>query len=138
MTEIAFDGRYSLPIRQLSLVLLKQYVDSHWWKHYEDKFDPPEVAVEARDIIREVLPQILADENSKIRCGVAHVISTIAHWDWPEEWPTLFSTLMIFLTQGSPEGLHGSMTVLLEVTHNVDDKQMPQVVLTKNCQYFVL
>ena len=79
LTEIAFDTRYSLPIRQLSLVLLKQYVDSHWWKHYEDKFWPPEVTGEAKAIIREVLPQILADENYKIRCGVAHVISTIAH-----------------------------------------------------------
>ena len=127
LTEIALDARYTSPIRQLSLVLLKQYVDTHWWKHYEEKFRPPETSSEAKAIIREVLLQILDDVNSKIRCGVAHVISAIAHWDWPEEWPTLFSTLMIFLTQGSPEGLHGSMTVLLEVTHNVDDKQMPQV-----------
>jgi len=127
LTEIAFDPRYTLPIRQLSLVLLKQYVDCHWWKYCEDKFHPPEVTAEAKAVIREVLPRILADENNKIRCGVAHVISTIAHWDWPEEWPTLFSTLMIYL-QGTPEGLHGSMTVLLEVTRNVDDKQMPQVI----------
>ena len=131
LTEIAFDPRYTLPIRQLSLVLLKQYVDCHWWKYCEDKFHPPEVTAEAKAVIREVLPRILADENNKIRCGVAHVISTIAHWDWPEEWPTLFSTLMIYL-QGTPEGLHGSMTVLLEVTRNVDDKQMPQVVGTQD------
>ncbi|XP_046462077.1 importin-9-like [Daphnia pulex] len=35
---------------------------------------------------------------------------------------------MMYLTQGSQESLQGSMCVLLEVTHNVDDKQMPQVV----------
>ena len=78
-------------------------------------------------MIRDLLPRALSDPNSKIRSGAAHAISTIAAWDWPEEWPSLFTTLMMYLTQGSEDSLQGSMCVLLEITHNVDDKQMPQV-----------
>ena len=128
LAEITLDGRLQMPVRQLATVLLKQYVDSHWWKHYEEKFSPPETSTEAKAVIRDLLPHGLVDPNSKIRSGVAHAISAIAHWDWPDEWPTLFSSLMTHLTGGSAEGLHGSMSVLLEVTLNVDDKQMPQVV----------
>ena len=113
----------------MATVLLKQYVDCHWWKHYEEKFRPPESTAEAKAAIRDLLPRGLDDSNSKIRSGVAHAISAIAHWDWPEEWPTLFNTMMAFLTQGNEYGLHGSMSVLQEVTQNVDEKQMPQVVI---------
>ena len=51
----------------------------------------------------------------------------MAHWDWPDEWPTLFDTMMVLLMRGGGDGLHGSMSVLLEVTLNVDEKQMHQV-----------
>lgn len=118
-----------MPVRQLATVLLKQYVDVHWSKHCEDKFRPPETLPEAKAIIRDLLPRGLEDPNSKIRSGVAHAISGIAQWDWPDEWPTLFNSLMVYLTQGSSDSLHGSMCVLVEVTHNVDDKQMPQVLI---------
>lgn len=83
-------------------------------------------------MIRDLLPRALSDPNSKIRSGAAHAISTIAAWDWPEEWPSLFTTLMMYLTQGSEDSLQGSMCVLLEITHNVDDKQMPQVWIQVN------
>ena len=108
-------------------MLLKQYIDSHWCKLSEEKFRSPETLPEAKVVIRELLPRALNDPNSKIRSGAAHAISTIAQWDWPEEWPTLFSTLMMYLTQGSQDSLQGSMCVLTGITHNVDDKQMPQV-----------
>lgn len=128
LTEITLDARLPLAVRQLASVLLKQYVDAHWCRHGEDKFRPPETLPEAKAIIRDLLPKGLEDSNSKIRSGVAHVVAAVAHWDWPDEWPNLFSTLMMYLTQGSQEGLQGSMAVLVEITHNVDDKQMPQVV----------
>ena len=84
---------------------------------------------EVKAVIRDLLPRALGDPNSKIRSGAAHAISAIAMWDWPEEWPDLFTTLMMHLTQGTQDSLQGSMCVLLEVTNNVDDKQMPQVLL---------
>ena len=151
LAEIVLDARHPLPVRQLAAVLLKQYVDHHWWKH-EDKFRPPETTPAAKAAIRDLLPRGTAsfflrerrsdvdgaidlfffftgldDANSKIRLGVAHAISAVAHWDWPDEWPTLFDTMMVLLMRGGGDGLHGSMSVLLEVTLNVDEKQMHQV-----------
>ena len=127
LTEAILDTRHTLPIRQLATVLIKQYIDSHWWKLAEESFRPPETLPEVKAVIRELLPRALGDPNSKIRSGAAHAISAIAMWDWPEEWPDLFTTLMMHLTQGTEDSLQGSMCVLLEVTNNVDDKQMPQV-----------
>lgn len=132
LAEIILDPKHQLPVRQLATVLLKQYIECHWWKLCEEKFRPPETLPEAKAHIRELLPRALADTNSKIRSGVAHAISTIAHWDWPEEWPGLFNTLMLHLTQGSQESLQGAMSVLLEVTNNLDDKQMPLVKYFKD------
>lgn len=127
LTETILDTRHPLPIRQLATVLIKQYIDSHWWKLCEENFRPPETLPEVKAVIRDLLPRALGDANSKIRSGAAHAISAIAMWDWPEEWPGLFTTLMMHLTQGTEDSLQGSMCVLLEVTNNVDDKQMPQV-----------
>jgi len=42
-------------------------------------------------------PRALLDTHSKIRNSVASVISSIAHWDWPEQWPNLFEILMQLL-----------------------------------------
>lgn len=137
LTEIVLDMKYQLPIRQLATVLLKQYIECHWCELCEEKFRPPEVIPEAKAMMRELLPRALNDPNSKIRAGAAHAISTIAQWDWPDDWPSLFTTLMMYLTQGSQDSLEGSMCVLLGITLNIDDKQMPQVcVLLRNVSKF--
>ena len=127
LVEIVLDQRHCVAARQLATVLLKQYVDNHWSSTCEEKFRPPETTNQVKHMIREMLPRALEDPNSKIRSGAAHAISAIAHWDWPDDWPSLFGTLMMCLTGGSQDALQGSMCVLSEITYSVDDKQMPQV-----------
>lgn len=41
LAELTVDLSYSLAIRQLASVLLKQYVEVHWSQH-SDKYRPPE------------------------------------------------------------------------------------------------
>ncbi len=70
-------------IRQLSGVLFKQYVETHWSKNSE-KFKEPEINDTIKQQIKLILPNGLADQSSKIRSVVAYSVATIAQWDWPE------------------------------------------------------
>lgn len=70
------------------------------------------LAVQAKAVIRELLPGGLRESISKVRSSVAYAISAIAHWDWPEAWPQLFSLLMEMLVSGDVNAVHGAMRVL--------------------------
>ncbi|XP_052680706.1 importin-9-like [Crassostrea angulata] len=126
LAELTVDTQGPLAIRQLSSVLLRQYVDAHWYKH-GDKFREPEVPEQAKAEIRRILPVGLKESISKVRSSVAYAVSAIAHWDWPEVWPELFQILMQALTSGDPNAVHGSMRVLSEFTQDVTDTQMGHV-----------
>lgn len=62
--------------------------------------------------IRSIIPRGLTESDSRVRATVAYVISSIAHWDWPEEWPQLFDILMQALSSSDNDAVHGSMRVL--------------------------
>ena len=47
-----------------------------------------------------------------MRSSVAYAVSAIAHWDWPEAWPQLFTLLMDMLVSGDVNAVHGAMRVL--------------------------
>lgn len=52
LAELTVDTQGPLAIRQLSSVLLRQYVDAHWYKH-ADKFREPEVPEQVSLIVYE-------------------------------------------------------------------------------------
>ncbi|PIK58812.1 putative importin-9 [Apostichopus japonicus] len=126
LAEFTVDTNSSLAIRQLSSLILKQYVEAHWC-HLSEKFRPPEATPEAKAAIRNILPAGLQESISKLRSCIAYAISAIAHWDWPEEWPELFQYLIQLLAEGSPHAVHGAMRVLTEFSREVTDTQMPHV-----------
>ncbi|XP_064160187.1 importin-9 [Anguilla rostrata] len=126
LAELTVDPQGALPIRQLSSVLLKQYVDTHWCSESE-KFKPPETTDRAKGAIRDVLPGGLREPVGRVRSSVAYAVSGIAQWDWPEAWPHLFSLLVELLVSGDLNGVHGAMRVLTEFTREVTDTQMPLV-----------
>ncbi|KAM4741196.1 importin-9 isoform 1-T1 [Anableps anableps] len=126
LAELTVDPQGALAIRQLASVILKQYVETHWCAHSE-KFRPPETTDQAKAAIRELLPSGLRESISKVRSSVAYAVSAIAHWDWPEAWPQLFTLLMEMLVSGNVNAVHGAMRVLTEFTREVTDTQMPLV-----------
>ncbi|XP_047204400.1 importin-9 [Girardinichthys multiradiatus] len=126
LAELTVDPQGALAIRQLASVILKQYVETHWCSHSE-KFRPPETTDQAKAAIRELLPSGLRESISKVRSSVAYAVSAIAHWDWPEAWPQLFTLLMEMLVSGDVNAVHGAMRVLTEFTREVTDTQMPLV-----------
>ncbi|XP_066529070.1 importin-9 [Hoplias malabaricus] len=126
LAELTVDPQGALAIRQLASVILKQYVETHWCAQSE-KFRPPETTERAKAAIRELLPGGLREAISKVRSSVAYAVSAIAHWDWPEAWPQLFTLLMDMLVSGDVNAVHGAMRVLTEFTREVTDTQMPLV-----------
>jgi hypothetical protein len=68
--------------------------------------------LQAKAAIRELLPGGLRESISKVRSSVAYAVSAIAHWDWPEAWPQLFTILMDMLVSGDVNAVHGAMRVL--------------------------
>ncbi|CDQ59539.1 unnamed protein product [Oncorhynchus mykiss] len=126
LSELTVDPQGALAIRQLASVILKQYVETHWCS-LSEKFRPPETTDRAKAAIRELLPGGLREAISKVRSSVAYAVSAIAHWDWPEAWPQLFTLLMDLLVSGDVSAVHGAMRVLTEFTREVTDTQMPLV-----------
>ncbi|XP_042180153.1 importin-9-like isoform X1 [Oncorhynchus tshawytscha] len=126
LSELTVDPQGALAIRQLASVILKQYVETHWCS-LSEKFRPPETTDRAKAAIRQLLPGGLREAISKVRSSVAYAVSAIAHWDWPEAWPQLFTLLMDLLVSGDVSAVHGAMRVLTEFTREVTDTQMPLV-----------
>ncbi|KAI1307338.1 Importin-9 [Halotydeus destructor] len=146
LTDITLDKTIAWPIRQLSLVLLKQFVNTHWSKS-TDKFQEPEVDYDSKVRIRgRLLCELDTDcdlsetgPEKKLKSSVAYVISTIAHFDWPEEWPELFDILVRNLASSNLGAIYGSMKVFVEISHEVVDTQIPTVapiILPKMVEIF--
>ncbi|XP_069694516.1 importin-9 [Periplaneta americana] len=124
LAEFTIDPEGALAVRQLSSVLLKQYVETHWC-NCSEKFRPPETTEHAKVTIKELLPHGLKESVSKVRSSVAYAISAIAHWDWPEHWPGLFDILVNYLSNDNEWAVHGAMRVLTEFSRDLTDIQLP-------------
>ncbi|XP_021944013.1 importin-9 [Folsomia candida] len=127
LMEIVLDnGDHCLPppIRQLASVILRQYIDTHWTSITE-KFVAPEPSEQAKAILRSNLPIGLTYSESKIRNSIAAIISTIAHWDWPEQWPNLFEVLLQYLH--NEKSVAGAMRVLTEFVKELTEEHLLQV-----------
>jgi len=127
LTELITDTSIPIEIRQLASLILKQYVECHWCSVQEEKFKPPEVTIEAKAYIRNNLPNGLKDDSSKIRTSVAYAISRIASYDWPDNWPELFTLLMEALHSMNANVIHGAMRVFTEFAGEVSDLQIPHI-----------
>ena len=68
------------------------YVKKHWDSSDTD-FQPPEISEQDKQQIKGLLPRGLNDSNSKIRTAIAMAIASIAHWEWPDKWPSLIQDL---------------------------------------------
>lgn len=126
LAELVIDPSGPLAIRQLSSIVLKQYVEAHWTS-VSEKFVGPEATDKAKNAIRELIVNGLSESISKIRSSVAYVISTIASWDWPEAWPDLFGILMRALTSGNHDYTHGATRVLLEFSREITGAQVHHI-----------
>ncbi|RDX47886.1 ARM repeat-containing protein [Lentinus brumalis] len=94
-------------------IILRKYVSEHWspyFPQFKGSAPPPEV----KTPIRQAVFQGLSDPTRKIRSLCAHVLSSIANSDWPDEYPDLLNALIGLLASPSPDSVHGAMQVFTE------------------------
>jgi hypothetical protein len=109
-------------------VLLQKYINKHWYSG-ADEFEQPPTRPEAKDAIRPLLLGALSDPERKVRTAAAFATSTIARFDWPEDWPTLLSSLVQLMNAGGTDGVHGAMRVVLEfVKNDLSEDQLIPVI----------
>uniref|UniRef100_A0AAU8L099 Importin-9 n=1 Tax=Halisarca dujardinii TaxID=2583056 RepID=A0AAU8L099_HALDU len=126
LAEITSRVELAVHVRQLSSLVLKQYVQSHWSREGE-LFADTLVSGPAKQAIKKHLLGCLASEESKIRATVAYAIAAIATWEWPEEWPEFIDTILAGIHSANPFLVNGSMHVLEEFSSDVSDNQLPKL-----------
>lgn len=138
LAELTLDESLDLGLRQLASVLLKKYVDDHWCLEPDEKDLTKLVATEqAKQAIKTILPKGLYSNNSKIRNTVAYTISSIAGFDWPNDWVELFDIIVSCLA-GNDDSVHGAMQVLVEFTFELEDrvKDVGPIILSEVYRIF--
>ncbi|BEJ11716.1 hypothetical protein CspHIS471_0201760 [Cutaneotrichosporon sp. HIS471] len=128
LARILADYNVALPQRQSAGILLQKYIDRHW-SAMSDAFEPPATPSEVKDLIRPMLLRALSDRERKVRTAAAFACSTVARFDWPDDWPSLLSELTRMLQTGSPDAVHGAMRVVTEFVKNeLSEDQLVPVV----------
>jgi hypothetical protein len=126
LAEITSTREVDVYVRQLSSLVLKQYVHCHWSEEGEH-FCEPLVTSQAKQIIKRLLLSSLSSEESKIRSTVAYAIAAIATWEWPEEWPDFVDIILQGIQSGNCYLTNGSMHVLEEFSNDISDNQLPRI-----------
>ncbi|XP_053658692.1 importin-9 [Anopheles marshallii] len=134
LAEFTIEQQIHIGLRQLASVMLKQYVNDCWADGNDDDVvgDQSDVGGgaasttpallandEAKRRIKQILPEGLYDQNSKIRSVVAYCIANIALYDWPGDWQELFDVIVKCLS-GTENSVDGAMKVLAEFTLELD------------------
>ena len=66
-----------------------------------------------------------------MRSSVAYAVSAIAHWDWPEAWPQLFTLLMDLLVSGDVSAVHGAMRVLTGKDTRIPNSKLTSLLVLR-------
>ncbi|KFK44558.1 hypothetical protein AALP_AA1G272600 [Arabis alpina] len=128
LCRVAANKELALGLRQLAAVLLKQFIKKHW-RENEEAFEYPVVSSEEKALIRGLLLSSLDDSHRKICTAISMDISSIATYDWPEEWPELLPFLLKLISnQNNINGVHGALRCLALLSGDLDDKEVPTLV----------
>lgn len=128
LAKVAANRELAMGLRQLAAVLLKQFIKKHWHED-EDNFEHPIVASDEKEVIRRLLLLCLDDSQKKICTAVSMAVASIAHYDWPEDWPELLPFLMKLINdQTKLNGVLGALRCLALLSADIDDKAVPSLV----------
>lgn len=78
--------------------------------------------------LRELIDTPISESfKYPLRSTQAHTLSSIAHSDWPDEYPELLPSLINLLSSGSPNSVHGAMQVFAEFIKSelTEDQTLP-------------
>ncbi|KAL2208576.1 ARM repeat-containing protein [Sarocladium strictum] len=126
LVNVAAHTSIDISVRQAALSTLRLFIESEW--SAEDIGSEPQVPIsdEARAQIKQSLLDLaLSQENDrKIKTAASYAIGKIAIHDFPEQWPTLLSTILAVIPTGTDTQLHGALRVLGDlVDESLSDDQ---------------
>ncbi|WVQ84827.1 hypothetical protein IAT38_006984 [Cryptococcus sp. DSM 104549] len=129
LARLLLSQEVALPQRQMSRCLIgEQYINRHW-SGASNAYEPPLTPTEVKVQIRPIILTGLSDPQRKIRLSSAHALSTVAKFDWPDDYPDLLSQLVQLITGGSPASVHGAMRIISDFVRNdLDEAQLLPVV----------
>lgn len=111
LSEVILQPTVAVQLRQLALIVLKNFIKSHW-SPQSIYFTPPLVPPAEKAQIKASASAILRSEDPKLRTAAAMVVTGIMHWEWPAEWPTAFQELVQCLRSPDPRLLRGAIACL--------------------------
>nr|XP_019009559.1 uncharacterized protein I206_06208 [Kwoniella pini CBS 10737]OCF48340.1 hypothetical protein I206_06208 [Kwoniella pini CBS 10737] len=126
LAKILLAQEADLAQRQIR-VLLQQYINQHWTPA-SASFQHPITPIETKSQIRPIIFSGLSDPQRKIRLSAAFALSTVARFDWPDDYPDLLSQLVGLLGRSS-NSVHGAMRVISDFVRNdlSEDQLLPVV-----------
>ncbi|XP_058114945.1 uncharacterized protein LOC131257969 isoform X2 [Magnolia sinica] len=128
LSKVTVSKELPLGLRQLAAVLLKQFIKQHWQED-EETFIHPVVSTAEKEAVRRLLLQALDDPHGKICTAVGMAVASIAHYDWPEDWPDLLPLLLRLISdQANMNGVRGALKCLALISDDMDDKLVPKLV----------
>ncbi|KAK8518167.1 hypothetical protein V6N12_017325 [Hibiscus sabdariffa] len=108
-------------IRLMASVYLKNSINRHW----RQRRDSPVICSKEKLHLRRKLVLHLREENYQIAQMLAVLISKIAHFDYPAEWPELFSFLAKQLQSADDLTSHRIFMILCRTLKELSTKHPP-------------
>ncbi|XP_043701110.1 importin-9 isoform X2 [Telopea speciosissima] len=128
LCKVTVNKELPLGLRQLAAVILKQFIKKHWQED-EEAFEHPVVSSDEKAVIRQLLLFSLDDPHGKICTAVGMAVASIAHYDWPEEWPDLLPFLLKLIGDlTNMNGVRGGLRCLALLSGDLDDTVVPKLV----------
>ncbi|KAJ4842191.1 hypothetical protein Tsubulata_031465 [Turnera subulata] len=108
-------------VRLMASVYLKNSINRYW----RNRRDPLAISIEEKSHLRQKLLSHLREENDKIAALLAVLISKIARFDYPKEWPELFSVLAHQLQSSDTLTSHRIFLILFRTLKELSTKRLP-------------
>ncbi|KAE8697696.1 ARM repeat superfamily protein isoform 2 [Hibiscus syriacus] len=107
-------------VRLMACVYLKNRIDRFW----RQRRDSPGISNNEKLHLRKKLFSHLKEDNYKIAEMLALIISKIAHFDYPREWPDLFSFLATQLQSADVLTSHRIFMILFRTLKELSKKHL--------------
>ncbi|KAF2306412.1 hypothetical protein GH714_017776 [Hevea brasiliensis] len=116
----AKDLASQVDVRLLASVYFKNSINRYW----RNRRDSSGISSEEKNHLRQKLLSHLREENEKIAVMLAVLISKIARFDYPKEWPELFSVLARQLQSADVLTSHRIFMILFRTLKELSTKRL--------------
>ncbi|KAL9230690.1 hypothetical protein vseg_006007 [Gypsophila vaccaria] len=116
----AADLAAQVDVRMMATVYFKNSINRYW----RNRRDSMGISSEEKKYLRQKLLSYLREENDKIALMLAVLISKIARFDYPKEWPELLSALAQQLQSADVLLSHRIFLILFRILKELSTKRL--------------